>query len=408
MQYGTAYGEIFNANAWGGATFKIFGLKWGLFLGRPYSGNSGRFLDVPSFSFPTSSLATQAAYGTVPSPVTGILGLPGSFFGVNLTSILTPANHADLLVGGRLGDVALGLKLTYADNSQRDSAEPATAPSSPATDGKAEVDRYTGDHHVSLGAVIPLQGALTSLELSVDVGMLYFRNVYREDRADGAYAEQALRSDGSFSLGALARPILQVGKSRLIVPLFFNMISVPTRVTREFDTVPGGALESSHDIPLYKDSAMDYGVLAALHTRPVEGLTVIYSLGGIASYRKFEPVIASEKDAWVSSSVRVPAAVSAEYALLKWLSVRFGVSKIVAVLGGVSESQELYSGTTLLSSIDTSAKAPRNPAAELAVTCGLGIRAGKKVDIDLAVNSFQGTGFSWDSLIAAASLKFHY
>lgn len=118
LNYGTAYGEIWNAGTpWGGASVKLpAGFKTLFFLGRPY--NSVVFVDYATAI--DGGNGNRGNFSPTSSSTVGITTLGGT--AISLTPDFTttpfhPQHSVDLLLGKKIGSVGLGFKYSLFYNS---------------------------------------------------------------------------------------------------------------------------------------------------------------------------------------------------------------------------------------------------------------------------------------------------
>jgi len=432
FKYGTAYGEIWDSTslstrAWGGATAKVSIFKIAAFLGRPYAGNASQYL---TFVQPQTGQLQNLinAYKGFDKSIVNINGAPPAFSGEALYAfdILIPQNHIDLLLGTKLGSMGVGLKLTYANNTDYRDYDIENEPAAIAGDGTIKKERASADHHITLGGLLMDLGPIKALGISFDIGMLSFKNTYEEDETVvGQSAKLTLESDNSPSIGVLVRPIMEFSFGRLIVPVYFNMIDTSAKGTRKIDgdgdgiftniQAPVGDRDDSFSIT---DKTTKFGILTALHTKPADNLKLIYSFGFTMESRKMtaEGVTNLTGTAEInqeikdnSSTVNIPLGVSLEHDTLAWLKTRFGVQKLLIV----SDSEEIEVKTTVgAANIGNNKKVMidtlRDNANELVVSFGLGVKASSRMDMDMALAAGVNDIYSFTSLIARASLRYYY
>ncbi|MBU1076773.1 MAG: hypothetical protein KKH98_05730, partial [Spirochaetes bacterium] len=271
MQYGTAYGEVWSGQAWGGATVVILGIKFGIFLGRPYQGSATNFLQIPTL---INGSDINNYLGNIDNDsITGVFNDPGVFD----NTVLTPFNHADIFMGFKFGSVAMGVKFTYADNSDKQEFASIASPTNTFTSnfGKITKERYVADHHISLGLLFIDFGPFRTLGVSADIGLLSFENSYIEnDRKDKRLAENKYKSDNSPTLSFLLRPIMDLSMGRLIVPMTLTKVDNSSKGSRLHDRDGDGLYTNMgftsdvDDAYNLSDKTTDIAVDLALHTNP--------------------------------------------------------------------------------------------------------------------------------------------
>ncbi|MDD5066946.1 MAG: hypothetical protein PHF84_07850, partial [bacterium] len=283
MNYGTAYGEVWKAGeVWGGATVRLpLEFKLGIFLGRPYTGKAANYLTTITKINSFTTLGPGFTFSSVPGQlgtINGNLNVPGADL-----SALTVLNHIDILLGRKITDsLSVGVKFTYADNSDEESGS-LTWISNVPNDGSYDTKRSVSDHHLSIGAVIKDLAIFSSLDLSFDMGFMSMEGEYNETQfTNDKNAQVRVESDNSPNISITLRPIMDIGDNRLITVLNYNIIDASSKYTwykdldgnGNYTNRPFGEQDASGT---YKDTEDLFVGILALHTRPTKQLKLIYS-----------------------------------------------------------------------------------------------------------------------------------
>ena len=417
MQYGTAYGEVWNGQAWGGATVVLLGIKFGIFLGRPYQGSATNFLQMPSSV--NGSDAGNYVNQLYWDSITGVFSDPSVFD----ISALAPFNHADIFMGFKFDSVAIGVKFTYADNSDRQEFTSIASPTNTYTSnfGKITKERYTADHHISLGLLFIDFGPFKTLGVSADIGLLSFENSYIEnDRKDKRMAENKFESDNSPTLSFLLRPIMDLSIGRLIVPMTLTKVDNSSKGSRLHDRDGDGLYTNMgftpdvNDAYLLSDKTTDIAVDLALHTNPTKQLKVIYATGIHSTKREMMATIVSNlkqnavMEESKASTVSIPFGVSVEHETLKWFKIRFGAHKLIYSKSKIEAKDENYNGNKLANTLTLNTEGSRDLTKELSIALGMGLIPAEKLSIDIAFNAAMNANYTFENLVSHVSMKYHY
>lgn len=449
VDYGTAYGEIWNSSKkagvtnhpWGGATFKLFsGVKLGLFIGRPYTGKAINFLTAPrtayTFSGGGATLNQDSGIATSAAAIAGgplipvINGIPNPGFPdfdrqnlYNLTSP-TPDNRLDILSGIPLGgNLALGIKLTACWNYDEDSFKSSLTPSDPQ-DGEVINKRAIRDHHITIGVLVKNLAFLSSLGFAFDYGLMGLEIEHSEKDNDSANNADGLvryESDGAGSMSFLLRPVMKIsGSTKLVSAINLSLINTSTKHTIRYDANGDNDYEDGGDVYTdadYSDNSTLFSIDLALHTQPTESLKVIYSTGIYSESRTIEATgtdlrQATTEKKWVEKEERgymgIPLRVAVEHKTFSWLKTRLGVAKDVlyAEVSEVTDEEYDGNGNLVASYTDEQIDQFTTPIKDkITVSLGLGIKPVNDVEIDLALAT---DTYSFNSLISRASVKYHF
>ncbi|MBN1898169.1 MAG: hypothetical protein JW827_05290 [Spirochaetes bacterium] len=419
MQYGTAYGELWSGNAWGGATFVLFGIKFGVFLGRPYEGYAPNFMNWPDTVTGSGSETMNLFLNNYQNAgnITAINNNPGLTGG----AVLTPVNHADFFTGIKFDSMAIGAKFTYADNSDSVEFESIESPTNTAISnfGKVSKNRSVADHHITLGFLFFNFGPFRTLDVSFDLGLLSFENSYKENgRKDNRTAENIWQSDNNPTLRFLLRPIMDLGIGTLIVPVSLTLIDTSSKGTRRHDLDGNGLFTDAADRNdgfTLEDKQTDLIVDLALHTKPTKELKVIYATGLNSSKREKTSTINSNlgtankiSERSETTSLTIPFGISVEHQTLSWLLLRFGAHKIIFVNNEIKATDENYQGNVIKNTITSTTSDQRDITNEFQISLGIGMRPLSKVDIDWALNAAVNQTYTFNNIVSRLSLKYHY
>lgn len=404
MNYGTAYGEIFRAGeVWGGATIRLpWDMKFGLFLGRPYNGKAGNYLDQPggdSINFGSINIQTGIG-GTTWLPAMGNL------------SPLIPINHADIMLGKKFSSsFSAGVKFTYADNTEEASRVFTPVSTNEQCGGIFNNKQTVADHHITAGFVFNDFIIFSSLDLSVDMGLSSLANEYTETQfTNKRFSTVKIDSDNGPAWGFTLRPVLPVGENLLITVLNLNLIDTSTKFSWQTDGNGDGQFTNSgvterDQTGTFKDTQTLFLGLMAFHTKPTKSLKIIYSAGFSYDKRDQEAMAVSKgtndyKESLIATTTFIPVAISLEHQLFPWFKTRFGVSKQILYNEKSESADEQGRPAQYINEYDTK----DNPT-DVSVSAGIGLVPARDFEIDLTLNV---VGYSFDILLSRASLKYHF
>lgn len=412
LRFGTAYAELWNGRPWGGATFPLpLGFKAAVFLGKPYSGFLlGRF----------NQTADSVAY-TPPSPWPApnytAMGLTtaGSPHMANINlgvAGLSARPIIDILIGRRLvGSLAAGIKYGLYTTRSVDTVE-VKRPDGPPNpdDGTMNNTRSYQEHTVTAGLAFGDKGF--TLDAAVDM-ILFSLDLSYTERQTGTsrFADISLRSTGSPAWNFLVRPALRLSdNARIVSSLNLYLRDASTELLMEVDADGGGV--NNHGVDrsgkeTYANRTVGGSALFALHTSPRDDLRIITSSGLEAE----QVSLKNTQTSWGTNdrigierkvSAKVPAAVSLEYEPVEDLKLRFGLSAYLfdsLAEQNAFEQARFRSYAPLLSRTVI-----HDPLQNVRTSAGLGYRW-KDFEANLA---FAVNTYNWNTLISAASLKYHY
>lgn len=207
LNYGTAYLEGWlGANlVWGGATVPLpANQKLAVFVRRPLNANSALG-------------STQALFDKFPQAgglTSGVTGYAGDFTGAQL-GILNKTNkgfgNLDLMYGMAMGDLNLGLRLSYAN--MRNGVDTAVA-------ATGTVAKYMmSAHNIGVGLGVQwknLGPGYLDLSLSSDIPLM---NIEYNTTTTAGSESTTVKSSAAPSIGFLGRYVMPVGQDKLIVAL---------------------------------------------------------------------------------------------------------------------------------------------------------------------------------------------
>lgn len=207
LNYGTAYLEGWlGANlVWGGATVPLpANQKLAVFVRRPLNANSALG-------------STQALFDKFPQAgglTSGVPGYAGDFNGAQL-GILNKTNkgfgNLDLMYGMAMGDLNLGLRLSYAN--MRNGVDTAVA-------ATGTVAKYMmSAHNIGVGLGVQwknLGPGYLDLSLSSDIPLM---NIEYNTTTTAGSESTTVKSSAAPSIGFLGRYVMPVGQDKLIVAL---------------------------------------------------------------------------------------------------------------------------------------------------------------------------------------------
>lgn len=382
MNYGTAYLEGWlGANlVWGGATVPLpANQKLAVFVRRPLNANSAL----------GSTQALFDKYAQTGHLTNGLTGFDGSFTGADLAILNKTTKgfgNLDLMYGMALGDLNLGLRVSYAN--MRNNVDQSVAAT--GVNGK-----YTMSAHnigVGVGAQWKNLGpGYLDLSLSSDLPLMNME--YNATTPTGA-ENLTVRSSAAPSIGLLGRYVTPVGQDRLLVAANIDQYKMPYEIR---GTNLAGSVKSQDAAA----SALNLQLDAAYHQNFQDGkLKVIYSTGIGHTSVKYTVVDnnnpAALNNSYDKNHLFVPVGVAVEHATFETLKTRFGVRKNVF-------SSRTTTDKTTAQTIETSRAFYQDD--ELTVAMGLGWVPAEKVNLDFAMNA---NAFKLDTFFAALSARYHY
>lgn len=395
VNYGTAYLEGWTGAplAWGGAGIPLPGnQKIAIFLRRPLNQNSAlgsvkSMFDTTAFKLPNTTLPNGGAGGIANNGEVN-----GDAFGILSTA--KGFGNLDLFYGIPLGNVNVGLRLSYANVSK--AAEETTATS----DKKFSSSSY--DVSVGLGAQIKnFFGGY--LDAAVSSG--YVKTSVKYDNMVTAGSEYMyITSKTPLILGGLLRYVLPVGENKLLLAANMDTWNLPLELRGQ-----NTAGSSTHAIDA-STKAMLLNLDAAYHQTFTEAkLKIIYSAGvGYArnTYAMstainpssaadiFGNTLVDNKDELINTFI--PLGLAAEHQTFENLKTRIGIRKNVVSVK--SRTQKVGTTTT---TYDTQFSNDD----ELTMAMGLGWMPAQKVSFDFAMSA---NAFNLTTFFSAISIRYYY
>ncbi len=380
MNYGTAYleGWLGGNLVWGGATVPLpANQKLAVFVRRPLNANSALG-------------STQALFDKFPQAgglTSGVTGYAGDFTGAQL-GILNKTNkgfgNLDLMYGMALGDMNLGLRLSYAN--MRNGVDTAVA-------ATGTVAKYMmSAHNIGLGLGVQwknLGPGYLDLSLSSDLPLM---NIDYNTTTTTGSESTTVKSSAAPSIGFLARYVMPVGQDRLIIAANIDQYKMPYEIR-------GASLAAaaiSHDASA---SALNLALDAAYHQMFQEGkLKVIYSAGVGSASVTYTTVnnVAQSTLSFEKDHFYIPVGVAVEHKTFETFKTRMGVRKNVF-------STKTSTDKTATQTITTDRAFFGED--ELIVAMGLGWTPAEKVNIDFAMNA---NAFNPATFFSAVSARYHY
>lgn len=394
VNYGTAYleGWLGNNLVWGGATVPMPAKqKLAVFLRRPLNSNSALGAARGLFNkYHGESAPTTAGAGLGLPALTGDGGsnytngeFNGGTFGI-LDTAKKGFGNVDMLYGLSLGNMNLGLRLSYASTSQSEEKTNATSTLKFNTSAK------------NVGAGLGLQWKDLGpgyLDVSVSTDIPIVRLEY-DNRIAAGTETRSVKSGTPFSLGFLGRYVMPVGKDKLILATGIDTFNVPYTISSTTTAGVATNLEAA-------SKALFISGDVAYHQIFLEGkLKIIYSTG--VGSTKITYTAANTANASLLNSEYsitnffIPLGVSAEHQTFESLKTRIGVRKNIASNREIADKTVTTNTTTNTSFYQDD---------ELLVAMGLGWIPAEKVQIDFAMNA---NAFKLDTFFSALSARYHY
>jgi hypothetical protein len=387
-EYGTAYGEVWGGGSgqanWGGATVGLPVGRLGIFIARPYTGNTGAL-----------GLATGAPLGGADeSAVAGTITSAGNAFGQTLAVIAPARNIFDILYGAPVGDKAsVGVRVSYA----LDKVENTSQTQGPSVNNK--IDKKADDLNFAFGALLKDVLGMSMLDVAFDVSLVSVDNTYSDGTGAGQNAN--FKSDGNVNFGFLLRPVWQKDDATCIWSFRYDRFNTSSKG----DTDTSGATAGSQYA--FDDKADQISINYAHHQKQTDRLKMIWAggLNWMQRTNKFTNNLAGAAGNDINRKeqlIALPIAMALEHQTFSKAVTRFGVSHEVYrfTKAEVNDPETAGSFTT---------KTNTQGRGTTLVSLGLGYKPTDDVDFDIGLNTpVFNFGSGLGTSVTRASLRYHY
>jgi len=334
--------------------------------------------------------------------------------------VLDPVGKFDVLAGMPMGNLGLGMSVSFADDGTSTESSNLTQPSLANGDLKYSYQRYSSDLLFNFGAKLVELGPLSSVDAVLTLGMHGVNNKYSDEMYfNNAFVSRnsySLKLTGSMGVQFQARGVMMVGDaSSFILYVGYGSDDASNEFSRKTDTDLDGTPEPEIPAPnteyYYRinqtltASSLRFGFAA--NTNVAKNMLLIMGGNietGALKVSESQTDLFSARNGIVEEFTRevswfnIPVNVGFEYAATKAVVLRTGVSKNLFQTQTTKETDPDYAawnGTSypLVGTVETTTTAD-NAVSGVTVSLGAGVTLTGNLKIDAVVRQqvlFSGT-----------------